>query len=234
MKTIISITVLALSITILSQARTWTSTAGSSVEGELTEFVNRTAVIVTDDGRRLPIQLQLLSEPDQAYVKEWYLAKKAKKETPQRQPVASVELKPGLAELLPEKLKDSNGKEVSRNQLAGKTVGFYFSAHWCPPCRAFTPNLVRFRDTNKEKFEIVFVSSDRNPAAQMAYMKETNMKWLTMEHRSQAANALAQKYGVGGIPALIIVSPEGETITKNGRGDVSSNPGGALASWQKP
>ena len=27
---------------------------------------------------------------------------------------------------------------------------------------------------------------------------------------------------------------EGETITKNGRRDVSSNPKGALASWQKP
>ena len=231
MKNIIAYTVLALSLTCLLQARTWTSTAGSTVEGELTDLVNSTALIQTEDGRRLPVQLQFLSETDQAYVKEWYVAKKGKG---QRNADSNGELSDGLAKLLPEKLKDANGKEVSRDQLAGKTVGFYFSAHWCPPCRTFTPHLVRFRDNNKEKFEIVFVSSDKSPAAQMAYMKETNMKWPTLAHRSKEANALKQKYGVRGIPALIIVSPEGETITKNGRNDVSRNPGGALASWQKP
>jgi nucleoredoxin len=30
-------------------------------------------------------------------------------------------------------LKDALNKHV---------VGLYFSAHWCPPCRGFTPNLV--------------------------------------------------------------------------------------------
>ena len=59
------------------------------------------------------------------------------------------------------------------------------------------------------------------------------MKWPTMKHRSKEANALAQKYGVRGIPSLIIVGPDGKTITKNGRGDVSSNPEGALASWKQ-
>ena len=217
------------------QARTWTSTAGTSVEGDLTEFVNGTAVIVTADGRRLPVQLQLLSEPDKAYVKEWYVAKKGGvKAQAQEAPAATGKLSEGMAALLPENLLDSNGKEVSRDQLAGKTVGFYFSAHWCPPCRTFTPSLVKFRDTNQKEFEIVFVSSDKNPGAQMNYMKETKMKWPTMKHRSKEASALAKKYGVRGIPALIIVSPDGKTITKNGRGDVSGNPKGALASWQKP
>ena len=60
------------------------------------------------------------------------------------------------------------------------------------------------------------------------------LKWLTLPHRSKEGNQLAGKYGIRGIPALVIVSPDGETITKNGRGDVSSNPKGALASWQKP
>ena len=232
MKNTISTILLAFFFTVFVQARTWTSTAGTNVEGEITAFLEqRIAKIVTEDGRSLSVPIHLLSAPDQAYVKEWFAAKNGK---PSAKTVASAALNPGLASLLPEKLMNASGEEVSRNQLAGKTVGFYFSAHWCPPCRAFTPSLVKFRDTNQEDFEIVFVSSDKSPAAQMAYMKETDMKWLTMEHRSKPANTLSQKFGIRGIPALIIVSPEGEVITKNGRGEVSGNPQGALASWQKP
>ena len=139
----------------------------------------------------------------------------------------------GAVDLFKGPLLDSKGKEVSKEALAGKTIGIYFSAHWCPPCRSFTPKLVKFRDENKKDFEVVFVSSDRNPKAQLDYMEETGMKWYTLPHRSSGANALAKKYGVRGIPALIIVSPDGKTITKNGRGDVSSNAKGALAGWKK-
>ena len=139
----------------------------------------------------------------------------------------------GLEELFPGPILDANGKEVSKDVLSGKTVGIYFSAHWCPPCRSFTPNLVKFRDKNKKNFEVVFVSSDRSPDAQMDYMKEADMKWYTLPHRSAEANALSKKFQVRGIPSLVIVSEEGKTITKNGRGDVSSNPKGALKSWQK-
>ena len=133
-------------------------------------------------------------------------------------------------------LLDSNGAEVSKAVLAGKTIGIYFSAHWCPPCRTFTPKLVKFRDANKKDFEVVFVSSDRSPKAQMDYMKKTGMKWYTMPHRSSAANALAKKYGISGIPSLIVVSPQGKTITKDSRQgvrDVTSNAKGALKAWAK-
>ena len=52
-------------------------------------------------------------------------------------------------------LLDAEGKTVSPDQLKGKLVGIYFSAHWCPPCRAFTPRLVAFRDKNAAEFEVV-------------------------------------------------------------------------------
>jgi hypothetical protein len=38
----------------------------------------------------------------------------------------------GLEELFPGKLLDSDGKEVSKDALAGKTVGIYFSAVLSP------------------------------------------------------------------------------------------------------
>ncbi len=143
------------------------------------------------------------------------------------------ELSSGLKDLFEGPLLDSDGNEVSKNVLAGKTIGIYFSAHWCPPCRSFTPKLVNFRDTNTKDFEVVFISSDRDTKAQMDYMKGSKMKWYTLPHRSETANKLSKKFEVRGIPSLVIVSEEGKTITKNGRGDVSGNPKGALNSWQK-
>ena len=47
-----------------------------------------------------------------------------------------------------------NGKDV---------VGLYFSAHWCPPCRGFTPKLAfAYAEMISlgKSFEIVFLSSD--------------------------------------------------------------------------
>lgn len=67
-----------------------------------------------------------------------------------------------------ELLGDKGSKRVSADEaLAGKTLGLYFSAHWCPPCKAFTPLLARVYKTLREKnsdFEVVFVSGDKSEA----------------------------------------------------------------------
>ena len=114
-------------------------------------------------------------------------------------------------------------------------VALYFSAHWCPPCRAFTPSLVKFRDDNADKdFEIVFVSFDNSEDEKKHYIEEVDMKWLSVAGaRSEDGNKLAEKYGISGIPALIVLGPDGSVITADGRGDVSSNPDGALDKWKK-
>ena len=135
--------------------------------------------------------------------------------------------------LFPSKLLNNEGKEVSSKVLKDKIVGIYFSAQWCPPCRGFTPSLVEFREQNKENFEVVFVSSDRSQEDQLKYMEKYGMKWYTLPHRSEQANALSKKFEIRGIPALVIVDAHGNTITKNGRSDVSNNPDGALADWKK-
>lgn len=124
-------------------------------------------------------------------------------------------------------------KKISRDSLKGKTVGIYFSAHWCPPCRQFTPLLVEFRDKNKKDFEVVFVSSDHSPAEKKEYMNSEKMKWPTIEGiRSKEANNLSQMFRIQGIPALIIISPDGQPITPNGREHVTNDPEGALKLWQ--
>jgi nucleoredoxin len=137
------------------------------------------------------------------------------------------------ASLFPAKILNNMGKVVSSKVLKDKIVGIYFSAQWCPPCRNFTPALVEFRDKNAKEFEVVFVSSDRSQEDQLKYMQKYGMKWYALPHGSDEANQLKKKFEVRGIPSLVIVDKEGNTITKNGRSDVSGNPSGALTSWQK-
>merc|ERR1712116_47023 len=105
-------------------------------------------------------------------------------------------------------------------------VLYYFSAHWCPPCRQFTPMLKDFYE-EAEGIEIVFVSSDRSAEDMTSYMKESHGYWMAVEHNSAVANNLKQKYGVSGIPCLVV-------CTKDGRAGVTSMPPAqAVSSWKK-
>lgn len=68
---------------------------------------------------------------------------------------------------------------ASGEDLKGKLVALYFSAHWCPPCRGFTPVLKKFyADAKAQGFELVFVSFDRTESALDEYLKESHGEWL--------------------------------------------------------
>lgn len=67
------------------------------------------------------------------------------------------------------------GAKTPVSQLStNKVVGLYFSAHWCPPCRGFTPKLAEaYKKISKDKsFEVVFVSSDRDEESFSSYFSE--------------------------------------------------------------
>merc|ERR1711977_380198 len=88
------------------------------------------------------------------------------------------------------------GQKPTNEVLAGKEViGLYFSAHWCPPCRGFTPALGKFYDQIKDakNFEIVFVSSDRD-ASQFKEYYDEQAAWAALPFKDRATkNALSKK-----------------------------------------
>jgi len=126
-------------------------------------------------------------------------------------------------EMFGENLQGKDGGLVKTSTAVGtadqQAVGIYFSAHWCPPCRGFTPQLAElYKNELKAKgLEIVFVSSDRDDASFQEYYKE--MPWLALPFDAKdKKEALSKKYGVQGIPTLVIVDAKtGELITKDGR-----------------
>ncbi len=118
----------------------------------------------------------------------------------------------------PKDLVDASGKKVDASTLNGKVVGFYFSAHWCGPCRLFTPELVKFAKLNKDKFAVVFVSFDRpDEKAMFDYMKEMKMPWAALPYQSEAGIKISQENDVKQIPTLLIYDSSGNLVTKNGR-----------------
>eukprot|EP00928_Gymnodinium_smaydae_P082462 TRINITY_DN657_c0_g2_i3.p1 TRINITY_DN657_c0_g2~~TRINITY_DN657_c0_g2_i3.p1 ORF type:complete len:405 (+),score=96.95 TRINITY_DN657_c0_g2_i3:89-1303(+) len=111
-------------------------------------------------------------------------------------------------------------------KTGGKAIGLYFSAHWCPPCRGFTPKLADFyRNGLKDKMEIVFVSSDRDQKSFDEYFAE--MPWLALPFEKRTEKeALSEAFGVSGIPSFIVIKPDGTVITQDGRSKVMSDPSG--------
>jgi len=121
---------------------------------------------------------------------------------------------------------------VDASSLDGKVFGLYFSAHWCPPCRGFTPQLAEWYKTSlKDKgMEIVFVSSDRDEKSFQEYFAE--QPWLALSYSCRKEKEqLSNLFGVQGIPSFVVIDKDGSVITKNGRAAVSSDPTGAEFPW---
>ena len=137
-----------------------------------------------------------------------------------------------LQELVGPELINAAGEKAPTSSLAGKVVGLYFSAAWCSPCRAFTPELVKLRDSASDKFEVVFVSSDHSPKAQQKYMKDYKMNWLAVPHDSPLREQLQQRYDIQSLPSLVIINDQGGLITSDGRSEMrGADASEALSKW---
>merc|ERR1712056_129790 len=120
---------------------------------------------------------------------------------------------------------DTLGAELVQ-KTSGKLIGLYFSAHWCPPCRGFTPKLAEiYKNGLKDKMEIIFVSSDRDEKSFNEYYKE--MPWLALPYAQRAEKELlSDSFGVSGIPSFVVLRPDGTVLTTDGRSKVMSDPKG--------
>ncbi|CAK0837848.1 unnamed protein product [Prorocentrum cordatum] len=140
-----------------------------------------------------------------------------------------------FAEMLGGSLLGPGGKVTeTAAAFAGKgAVALYFSAHWCPPCRAFTPQLAEWykKDLQARGLEVVFVSSDRDEASFKEYFAE--QPWLALPFAERGAKEkLSKRFKVRGIPSLVILDSDGKVTTTEGRAAVSDDPTGAELPWR--
>jgi len=136
--------------------------------------------------------------------------------------------------MLGDTLLNKDGLVQTSAAVQGKVVGLYFSAHWCPPCKGFTPKLAEiYRGylAKGKNFEVVFVSSDRDENSFTEYFRD--MPWLALPYSDRDRKAtLSSKFKVRGIPTLVILDEDGSLITKNGRNSVMSDKDGEEFPWR--
>jgi nucleoredoxin len=115
-------------------------------------------------------------------------------------------------------LKGKSLLPVPATRLDGtKFYAIYYSAHWCPPCRAFTPELVEAYNKIKARrpeFELIFVSSDQDEGAMKDYMVGDKMPWPALKYSdARSGRLLPRPDNERGIPNLVFVDADGKDLS---------------------
>ncbi len=127
---------------------------------------------------------------------------------------------------------ETKSDTVSNNLSSVKIIGVYFSAHWCPPCRGFTPVLTKFYNKvneNEKVFEVVFVSLDRDEKTYRDYL--STMPWIALSFEHDLCDDLRTKFKISGVPRLVVLTPDGQVIEENARDTVTSQGVQAFSNW---
>lgn len=137
-------------------------------------------------------------------------------------------------------LQKKDGSLVSSEEgLKGaKRVALYFSAHWCPPCRKFTPLLKDvYEEVNESEktLEVIYVSSDKTEEEMTKYHEEDHGDWFRIPFESaNLRESLRDHFGKkldtntnelvrSGIPCLVVLNEDLETVQAyNGVSEIQS------------
>ena len=117
-------------------------------------------------------------------------------------------------------LPDTAGVAVSLSDFRGKFVLLDFWASWCPPCRRENPNVVKAFNTYKDKnFTVIGISLDKDKAKWLKAIADDNLTWTHVSDLKYWDSEIPALYGVRGIPANVLLNPDGVIIAKNITGE---------------
>jgi nucleoredoxin len=111
--------------------------------------------------------------------------------------------------------KDGKAVPYKKEGANPKFTAIYYSAHWCPPCRLFTPKLVEWYNEFQPKhkdFQLVFASSDKDEKAMLEYMTEMKMPWPAVQFAQKKMSGV-EKFSADGIPYLVLIDEKGKDLT---------------------
>lgn len=125
-----------------------------------------------------------------------------------------------------------DGSELEKK----KYVALYYSAHWCAPCRQFTPELVEYYNrvvAAHPDLEIIFISFDRSRFGWDTYLRETKMPWLAVDYDQLAELAGIKELGGKSIPSLLVLDRGSHVVASSYDGEKYLGPQNALAALDR-
>ncbi|MBN1858656.1 redoxin domain-containing protein [Candidatus Bipolaricaulota bacterium] len=104
-------------------------------------------------------------------------------------------------------LVDLEGQPVSLSSYRGQVVLLDFWASWCSPCRQTLPHLHQLAmDFASEGLVFIGVNLDRRPEDAVSYLEDHSFHQMIPV---QGTTAVAQQYGVSGIPRTFVIDRSG-------------------------
>jgi thiol-disulfide isomerase/thioredoxin len=196
----------------------WHTIYRDTIEGNLTGVYGPVAVIATAGGGSTLLTIDKLDEPGVSRVADFLATRRAPVEWKNSTSKVAKALQ-GRLQMLRE------GKLVNFDPGARLEPDFYlvyFGAHWCPPCRAFSPRFVesyrRLKAAVPDRFEVIYISSDHDAAEQAQYARELSMPWPIVKYSALGRVAPLERWAGNGIPCLAVVTREGELLFHSYRG----------------
>lgn len=117
-------------------------------------------------------------------------------------------------------LPDTAGVSVSLSDFRGKYVLLDFWASWCPPCRKENPNVVKaFQEYKDKNFTVVGISLDQDKEKWQKAIADDHLDWTHVSDLKYWDSEIPALYGVRGIPANVLLDPNGVIIARNLTGE---------------
>lgn len=110
-------------------------------------------------------------------------------------------------------VRDIAGDMVSTAALKGKVVILNFWATWCGPCREEIPELIALQAQYKDQIQIVGISEDEAPPAQVAqFVQKAGINYPVV----MSSGPLEKEYGgIAALPTSFFVNRDGRVVAKD-------------------
>jgi peroxiredoxin len=117
-------------------------------------------------------------------------------------------------------LKALDGEDITLSNFKGKYVLIDFWGSWCGPCRQSSPMLVELYDElKKHNVDIEFIGiacSEQNDENWIKAIEDDKLTWIQLnDSHSEKGKSIQERYAILGVPASILISPEGEILHKD-------------------
>jgi len=120
------------------------------------------------------------------------------------------------------KLVALGGQPIDLAAQKGKVVVLDFWATWCAPCLEELPDLIDIYEKyrGRKDFVLIGVSRDFSEADLRRFLeKNPRMAWAQVVGADSGADEAAEKFGIAGIPTLVVLDREGRVVAPEVRTD---------------